>query len=161
MVTNIPHVVSIFIAPNEGLEMQQVVYVTALAGKGLEGDRYAEGKGVWSKTRPKIRHVSLIAQEAIQAANSEALESFSAEDTRRNIVTQGVDLNSLVGRTFWVGGVEMRGTELCHPCERPSKLSDKEGFKDAFVNRGGLRAEIMNDGEIKIGDPIVVLVPHG
>ncbi|MBI4090093.1 MAG: sulfurase [Candidatus Kerfeldbacteria bacterium] len=151
-------VVAIYICKNMGLPMQQVPTVNALAGLGLEGDRYALGQGAYSKAaREAIRHVTLFGAEALEAANRELSASFAPHETRRNILTEGIELNNLIGREFLVGPVRMRGLELCDPCGRPSKLAAKEGFATAFLNRGGLRAEILSSGPISPGDPIAVL----
>lgn len=152
-------VVAICICSDKGLPMRSVESVKALAGKGLEGDRYAEEKGAFSKgKRVAIRHVSLIAQAALAAANLKGNVFFSFDETRRNILTEGIDLNALVGKEFTVGAVRMRGTELCDPCRRPGKLVGKDGaaFESMFDGIGGLRAEILNDGVIQIGSPIVI-----
>lgn len=147
---------SLFIASDKGQPMMTVKEVRAVAGQGLEGDRYKEGKGAFSKHRvgETFRDVSLIALEAIEEANKEVDIPFSAQDTRRNILTEGVDLNLLVGQEFSVGSVKMLGVELCTPCKRPSALAKKPGFEEAFQDRGGLRAKIITDGTIKIGDSI-------
>jgi len=152
------YVVAVFITPDAGKPMIQVSSTRAVVGRGLEGDRYYNGTGAYSRSKSgKIRDVSLIAAEAISTAEFECATGFFFAETRRNLVTFGVDLNSLVGREFRVGEVLMRGTELCDPCNRPSKLSGKGGFKEAFASRGGLRAEILNDGDIRQGDAVVVL----
>ena len=65
------------------------------------------------------------------------------------------DLNALVNQIFTVGGISMQGIELCDPCDRPSSLSGKKGFKEVFVNRGGLRAKILSEGTIVIGDKLL------
>ena len=152
-----PHVTAIFITPDKGLPMQPQQKVHAIAGVGLEGDRYARGTGAYSKSkREVIRHVSLVSEEAIDAANAEQGTNFTASETRRNILTQGIDLNTLVGQEFFVGGVRMRGVELCDPCARPSALSHKPNFEPAFRQRGGLRAEILSNGDIAINAPIQI-----
>ncbi len=150
-------VVALFTCPNQGQPMQQCMSVEARAGYGLVGDRYATDQGAFSQARRTVRHVSLIAAEAMAEANQELLKQFLPEETRRNILTQGVDLNSLVGKMFTVGLVQMRGVELCDPCDRPSKLAGKPGFKHAFDQRGGLRAELLTSGVIAIGDSVTVI----
>ena len=148
-------VLALYIAQEKGRAMEERPNVSALAGIGLEGDRYALGGGAWSDSKRKtMRHVSLIAQEAIDEANAALERPFERAETRRNIVTQGIDLNALVGKEFLVGSVRMRGVELCDPCGRPSKLSGKDGFEAAFQLRGGLRAEILSSGPIAVGDAI-------
>jgi MOSC domain-containing protein YiiM len=158
---SIGRVVQIFICPDKGLPMQAVDEVLAIAGVGLQGDRYASGLGAWSTTRPgTIRQVSLISMEAIVAGNSEISVPFFPEETRRNIVVEGVDLNEWIGKCFVVGKTRMRGFELCDPCKRPAKvLKDNAGlvksdFEKGYANRGGLRAEIERGGLIRVGDLI-------
>ena len=124
-------------------------------GYGLIGDRYAEGRGAYSRSKvPKIRHVSLIAAEAIAAANEGLEQPFEEAETRRNLVTIGLELNDLVGAEFSIGGILMRGVELCDPCRRPEKLAGKPGFEEAFQGRGGLRAEALASGIIVVGNII-------
>lgn len=108
------------IAPAEAAPVQIVDSVQALPGRGLEGDRYAIDAGSFSdlgREGDAGREVTLIAQEDIEAVNSEANLGITAMQTRRNIVTQGVPLNYLVGKTFRVGEVVLRGMRLCEPCE--------------------------------------------
>lgn len=150
-------ILSIYICPDKGQPMQERQHVNAIAGVGLEGDRYAAGKGAWSKARATIRHVSLIAIEAIAEANNEIEVPFSPSETRRNLLTEGVNPNVLVGGYFMVGCVKMRGVELCDPCARPSNLAGKPGFEKAYQKRGGLRAEILTSGMISVGDEILLL----
>ncbi len=153
-------VLAIYIAPDSGAPMERIPSVRAVAGVGLEGDRYAVNKGMFQKAgkKPeKIRHVTLIAAEAILAANGGQVETFSREETRRNIVTYEVDLDRLIGKEFRIGTVRMLGTETATPCTQPSILAGKKDptcFKAQFAGRGGIRAEILSDGEIAIGDPI-------
>ena len=138
------------------LPLTAVDSIAAMAGRGLTGDRYAEGRGVGSKgpTRPD-QEVTLIEQEAIAAACQEYKLAFSHLDTRRNLLTEGVPLNHLVGKTFAVGEVLMRGIELCEPCGHLEKLTCA-GIKKALIHRGGLRAQIVRSGVLKAGDPILL-----
>ncbi len=148
-------VAALFIAPNEGEPMKGVYSVNAIEQKGLEGDRYAGDKGVWSKSRRKvIRHVTLIELEAIGDSLRKSGVVFMAPLTRRNIVVWNFPLNGLIGREFKVGQVRMRGIELCEPCNRPSILSGIPGFETLFSGRGGLRAEVLNSERIRVGDHI-------
>ncbi|MBI4134553.1 MAG: MOSC domain-containing protein [Candidatus Sungbacteria bacterium] len=139
--------------------METVHEVYASRASGLEGDRYGQGRGSWSTTGRTHRQVSLIAEEAIGAANRELDRPFEASETRRNILTRGIDLNVLAGRTFRIGGARLRGTKLCAPCQRPAKLAGEEAlgvaFAEAFEDRGGLCAEVIEDGLIRTGDEIV------
>ena len=81
---------------------RSVERVRALAGRGLEGDRYAAGIGTFSD-RPGRRDVTLIESEMLEAYRAKAGEKLSAAEARRNLLTQGVRLNDLVGREFQVG----------------------------------------------------------
>lgn len=153
-----PRVVGLFISPDKGVPMLSQSTVHAVAGKGLEGDRYLLGKGAYSKSKPpKVRDISIISLEAIQAANEESGPEFTQADTRRNIVVTGMELNQLGGQTIRLGGVTIQVTGLCEPCDRPSGLSKKSGFKSRFENRGGIRGRILNDGEIKIGSKFEIV----
>lgn len=144
--------VQIFIASEAGEPMCEVTEAKALKNLGLEGDRYAGDKGAWSKSGRSVkRQVSLIEQEAIDRAGGK----FLASETRRNIVVSGFPLNRLVGKEFIVGESLMRGVELCDPCQRPSKLCGKDGFPELFDGSGGLRAEILIGGTIKVGDGLM------
>lgn len=131
----------------------------ALAGRGLEGDRYALGQGSYSTLpRAVAWHVSLIAREAIEAANEDlvrrGLIPFEPDETRRNIVVEGIDIYALLDHEFCVGAVRLRGSDPTRPCRIPSAVTGKSGFAEAYRDRGGIRAEILSDGIISIGDPI-------
>jgi len=158
----LPCVVGICVAPAAGMPMETRESAEARAGAGLVGDRYSEGKGAFSKVEPgKKRHVTLISLEETTMGNvwlqSKDMKPFLLVETRRNIVTCGIDLHALVGKEFSVGPVRMRGVELADPCHRPSALAKKPGFRYAFTKGGaGIRAEILNDGVIKLEDEIVV-----
>ena len=156
-----PQVHSIYIAARAGELMVQLARAEIIAGEGIVGDRYALGLGAFSKTKPKIRHVSLIALSGIENANTllqtKQQTFFGAGDTRRNLVIKGIseeELNGLVGRVFYLGGIAFKGTELCEPCQRPAKLLKRPDFMGAFKNRGGLRAEALDSGTISDGDSL-------
>lgn len=135
--------------------MEPRAEVRAISGKGLEGDRYAIEAGTYSGTRVEdaMRAVTLIEREAIAGAVSEYGIELSEQETRRNIVTEGVPLNHLVGREFTVGDVRLRGYDLSEPCAYLEGMT-RPGVRKALVHRGGIRAEILNDGPIHVGDRI-------
>jgi len=161
-----PQICAIYIAPSAGVPMEALEQAELIPGLGIKGDRYAMGRGAFSKNvPPKIRHISLITQAGIAIANEwlEASEEpgFSDSETRRNIVLSNIapaELNQLVGKMFFLGGIACKGTELCIPCQRPSKLANKTNFMDAFEGRGGLRVEILDAGFINIGDALTYAV---
>jgi MOSC domain-containing protein YiiM len=155
-------VVSIHVAPEASASMQSITEVRAFPGRGLDGDRYFTGTGFYSKTSSHGgREVTLIEIEAVEAlfggvanAAGERLGiKLVAADTRRNIVTAGVPLNHLVGREFRVGAVLMRGTRLCEPCKHLDDLT-QHGVMTGLIHRGGLRAQILSEGVILVGDAV-------
>lgn len=146
---------SIFIAPVASAPMTEVESVRAVAGRGLEGDRYFEGTGTTSHKRTKPREVTLIEVEAIDAVGRDASIELSACESRRNILVRGVALNHLVGVEFTVGGARFRGHELCEPCGHLEKLT-RPGVRVSLIHRGGLRCAIVADGVISKGDQVVV-----
>lgn len=148
----------IFVASGKGERVQERERVNALAGAGLEGDRYAEGEGTFSKPSPD-RHVTLIESEALEAVQRDYGIEVSAQATRRNLVTSGAYLNHLVGRVFRVGEARLRGVELCEPCALLEKEAGVAGARAALLHRGGLRAEILDGGSIAAGDPIEEITP--
>lgn len=149
-----PSVVQMFTAPTAGALMQAQSIIEVRAAQGIVGDRYGENIGSFSNQRDVARDVTFIAGEAIAAANGylaeEGLQPFLAGETRRNIVTWGIDLNALAGVQFEVDGIRFVGVELADPCHRPSALLKRKGFKEAFAGRGGLRARALDNGRIKL-----------
>ena len=126
---------------------------SAVAGKGLEGDRYFTGDGTYSKTPGSGRQVTLIELETIEALDRDYKMKIEPGQARRNVVTRGVALNHLVGREFSVGEVRLRGMRLNEPCNHLASLTD-EKVKQGLVHRGGLRADIVTGGVIRVGDEI-------
>lgn len=129
--------------------------VEAVAGAGLEGDRYAVKSGTFSGNAVPGREVTLIESEAVEAARRDYGMELEAADTRRNVVTRGVALNHLVGKEFAIGSVRLLGIKLNEPCEHLEKVSGRHGIRKALTHRGGLRADILEGGTIRVGDPVV------
>ena len=149
-------VVSLHIAPDAGAEMRAVTEVMAVAGRGIEGDRYFTHTGTYSNHPGTGRHVTLIEVEAIEALAREYDVHLEPRLARRNIVTRGLALNHLVGKAFSIGAVVLRGMRLCEPCLHMEKLAAK-GSARGLIHRGGLRAEIAQGGVIRVGDAIKVV----
>jgi MOSC domain-containing protein YiiM len=137
----------IFIAAQESELPQPVQRVSALAGKGLDGNRYFWAEG----DAPPGRALTLIAAEAIAESKLE----ISAAETRRNVLTTGIDVNALVGKRFRIGELECYGVELCEPCLHLQTITEKDVL-GTLVHRAGLNADILTDGEIAVGDEVIV-----
>lgn len=146
-------VVSIHIALTAGAPMKAVNEARAVPGKGLEGDRYFAESGTYSNDPGLGRDVTLIEIEAVEALKRDHGVELFPKDSRRNVVTRGAALNHLVGRDFKVGEVVLRGVRLCEPCSHLEKLSHK-GVMRGLIHRGGLRAEILIGGIIRVGDTV-------
>lgn len=125
-----------------------------LAGVGLDGDRYALGKGHFQSEGRWGQALTLIEAEAIESLASEHGVEMPAVDARRNIVTRGIDLNALMGQRFRIGGLLCQGSRLAEPCAWLQRTTPP-GMLRGLVHRGGLRADILEDGEIRQGDKIV------
>jgi MOSC domain-containing protein YiiM len=147
------NVIFLYIARDTAVPMESTLEVQAVAGRGLEGDRYFDGTGHWSKTPGASRELTLIELEAIEALEREKSIAIAPGAARRNVVTRGVPLNHLVGREFRVGAVRLRGTRLCEPCAYLEGLT-QQGVLAGLIHRGGLRAEIVTGGTIRVADAI-------
>lgn len=151
------HVVEIFIATSPTTPATSVDRARAIPGQGLEGDRYANGLGTFSKhPQQPDGELTLIQEEHIDDFAKGTGVPFAAGDARRNIVTSGIDLNTLVGREFTIGEVLIRGLRLCEPCNYLAKQTSPEILR-VLVHKGGLRAQILREGEIRMGDKITEL----
>jgi MOSC domain-containing protein YiiM len=148
--------VAVFVAPRAGAPMEARACVGAVAGAGLEGDRYRLGVGTWSGTGRGRRDVTLVEREVLAAVRAAGVD-LHEDATRRNLVTEGVSLDGLVGHEFRIGDVRMRGVRPAEPCAHLEQLTRLPGVFAALRNRGGLRAEILDDGDLHVGDPITVL----
>jgi MOSC domain-containing protein YiiM len=148
---SVGRVAEINIAANHEELPVAVERVRAVAGRGIEGDRNYLAEGEPQPHRDE--DLTLIAQEVLDALADEAGIPLSAAESRRNVVTRDIDLNSLVGRRFAIGGVECEGIELCEPCRHLERLT-RPGVLRGLVHRGGLRAAIVRSGEIVVGDRV-------
>jgi MOSC domain-containing protein YiiM len=147
-------VVEIYIGPEPEEPMEAVREVVAVAGRGLEGDRYFQP----ADDGEPDREITLIESEAIGAAAAESGVDIRSEDARRNIVTEGVRLDELVGKTFAVGEVEVEAIEPNPPCSHLQKLAGKPLLKP-LARRGGVRGRIVRGGVLRTGDPVSAASP--
>ena len=139
--------ISIHTSATPGEPMRSVDSINAVAGRGLEGDRYFDAK------KKPGQQVTLIEREAVEALERDYGAKLGAGDARRNLVTDGVALNHLVGREFTIGEVRFRGIRLCEPCTHLQQLTGVKVLP-GLVHRGGLRAEIVTGGELKTGQEV-------
>lgn len=145
---------AIYISLEAGVLPAAVESVAAVAGRGLEGDRYFRDAGTFSdEPRSNGRDITLIEAEAVEGLARDTGIELEAAATRRNVVTRGIALNDLVGRRFTVGEVECMGQRLCDPCSHLEKLT-QPGVLKGLVERGGLRADVVGDGAIHVGDEV-------
>ncbi len=145
----------IHVSAEKGGEMVGVDSIRAIAGEGLEGDRYQLAAGTFSKDESRRRQATLIEAEALEAAARDFGVELAAGESRRNITTRGVALGPLVGKEFAVGAVRMRGVKPSEPCGYLEKLTGKR-LREALKHRAGLKAEILDDGVIQVGDSVRV-----
>jgi MOSC domain-containing protein YiiM len=134
-----------FGAVEEGpLEAADVVQVRT--GAGIEGDRYGD------------KDITLFEAEAIEGLRADTGIELRPSEIRRNVMTRGLALNDLLGHRIRVGEVEAVVTELCHPCSHLQKLT-RPGVLRGLVNRGGLNADVVAGGAIRVGDEVEDLGP--
>ena len=143
------------VAPAAEAPMQLLEVARARAGRGFDGDRYAAGAGTFSSRagrRPGY-DLTLIAAEVLDEMAA-AGQTLDFAGTRRNVLTRGIDVNALVGRRFRIGDVLCEGRRLCEPCVHLDRLSGP-GILRPLIHRGGLRADVLTDGEIRLGAPVL------
>jgi MOSC domain-containing protein YiiM len=124
-------------------ELPHAVDEVEVTADGVVGDRYSQA-----------RDLTLIEAEALEGLRDDTGIELSHEASRRNVLTRGIDLNALVGRRFRVGEAECVGRRLCEPCAHLQRLTHARILRD-LVHRGGLRADILGGGAIRVGDPVI------
>jgi MOSC domain-containing protein YiiM len=144
-------VAALHTAPAAEAPMESREAVEAVAGRGLRGDRYFTAEGTFSDAPGGGRDLTLTEAEAIEAIEREEGISLGFGDHRRNVTTRDAALNHLVGERFRVGGAVCEGVRLCEPCDHLRSLT-AEGVTGALAHRGGLRADVVEDGTIRVGD---------
>ncbi len=145
---------AIFVAPDAAAPMCGLQEAHAIAGRGLAGDRYAEGRGTFSVAGGRGNDLTLIAGEVLDTLALPGGRPLSGAEARRNVVTRGLDLNALVGRRFRIGELELIGRRRCEPCAHLQRLT-QPGVLRALVHRGGLRADLLSTGTLRVGDAVV------
>lgn len=148
-------VVDILITDSAGKPLESQQQAELVAGQGVVGDRYFLKTGTFSEKLAGLpdAELTLIEREEIDTFNEKTKLGYSYADFRRNIVTQGVRLNDLVGKTFFVGDVELEGIRLCEPCAHLANLLSNE-IMQHMVHKTGLRARVKSSGNITLQSPI-------
>jgi MOSC domain-containing protein YiiM len=141
---------AIFIAKDILGPQEQVESIELTAGKGIVGDRN------FNRTHKPGKNITFVEIEQIERYNNDNNQNIKLSATRRNVVTEGIRLNELVGKNFTIGPVKFRGIELCEPCATLGGQLENENFNKAQVvkalaHKGGLRADVINDGNISTG----------
>jgi len=143
----------IYVAPGAGAAQDERARVRVEAGRGILGDRY------FGSTAEPGQNLTLIEIEELEALAGLQQRALDPACSRRNILTRGVRLNALVGREFLLGSARLRGVELCEPCAGFGRNLSAPGWSAArvvkhFVHRAGLRADVLESGEIGLGDAL-------
>ncbi len=138
--------------------MKKVEQMNALAGQGIEGDRYFLGTGTYSKKPEPGRQVTLIKSETLESLKDKFDITVKPEESRRNILTRGIEINDLVGTGFFVGPVRLRAHRITQPCLYLEELLGQPGLYKELWDNGGISCEILSEGIIKEGDIITAFL---
>ena len=141
-------VLEIGITNMKGDIIQSVKHVEVVKGKGIQNDRK------FQDNNKKDRQITLIEIENINHFNNISKKNFPAVEFRRNIITESVKLNELVGKEFNVGNIKLKAHDLCRPCLYLQNKLDVNNFVKEFLYKGGIRCEILTSGKIAVGDII-------
>jgi len=141
-------VVEIGITDTKGSRINKVSKVEAFKGKGLLNDRK------FKENNHKKSQITLIEIENIDHFNKISNTNIPAIDFRRNIITENIRLNELVGKEFFIGNVKLKAHDLCRPCKYLQEKLKLDNFIKEFLHTGGIRCEILTDGKINVGDSV-------
>ena len=132
-------------------KINEINEIEVFAKKGILGDRHFKDRD------DHKGHITLIEKENIDYYNNKHKTKISHVDFRRNIITEGIDLNDLVKKEIAIGTVKILPYELCTPCSHLEQLVNSKDIIKEFLRRGGLRCEVLVSGKVKVGDKIVIL----
>ena len=144
-------IIEIGIAKESNKEIEKVKSIEVVSGKGIKGDRY------FHDFNDERNQLTLIESENIDYYNKTFNTNFKYLEFRRNLVTQNIQLNDLIGKTLIVGEIKIKAHDLCRPCKNLQGKLGKDNIIKEFLRRGGLRCEILNSGNITIGDNIKII----
>ena len=136
------------ISKNKGGKIEEVSEIKVIAGKGIIDDRY------FKHENSKLSQITVIELENINYYNKKIGTAIHPINFRRNIITEGVDLNKLLKKEFSIGSVRVLGHDLCRPCKYLQKLLGHDNFVKEMMHKSGLRCEILSSGKISVGDMI-------
>tara|TARA_B100001059_G_scaffold76011_1_gene73612 strand:- start:534 stop:980 length:447 start_codon:yes stop_codon:yes gene_type:complete len=139
------------ITDSNNKKINEVNSIEVLANKGIIGDRH------FSEYNDPYCQLSLIESENIDYYNSKYRLDIPYLDFRRNIITQGVRLNDLIGKKIKIGQVLLEGIDLCRPCKHLTEILNQDNIIKEFLRRGGLRCQILSSSKIIVGDNIKIL----
>ncbi len=149
-----PRVETIFITGQGGEPMRAVESADALAAEGLKGDRYCTRSGYW--TGIDECQVTLIEGEQLDEIVEALGVAVHDGQHRRNLVTRDIDLNSLAGQLFQIGGAVFGFDRPRPPCAYIASITDRLMTK-ALWNRGGICARVVRSGVVRAGDGIEIV----
>ena len=139
------------ITDSNNKKINEVNSIEVLANKGIIGDRH------FSEYNDPYCQLSLIESENIDYYNSKYRLDIPYLDFRRNIITQGIRLNDLIGKKIQIGQVLLEGVDLCRPCKHLTEILNQDNIIKEFLRRGGLRCQILSSSKINVGDNIKIL----
>jgi hypothetical protein len=146
----------IHVSTGTGGEPEPRETVEAVADRGLRGDRYFRGEGIYNEVdRLEPSDVTLIEAEALEAARRDYDVDLAGGAHRRNLTVRAVALNHLVGDRFRVGEALLEGIGLCDPCGHMEQHAGEADAEAALTHRGGLDARIVESGTIAVGDDVL------
>ncbi|MEZ6197075.1 MAG: MOSC domain-containing protein [Planctomycetota bacterium] len=147
------------VAPEAARALEARAEVRLVAGVGIEGDRYAEGKGTFSRKPDPKRQLTLIGAEDVEAAARDAGFEIAPLDPRRNLVVRGMSLAGLIGARFTLGEAEIEILSPCPPCGWLDRVV-RPGLDAALGGRGGVYAAIHRGGTVRVGDHLTPVPGH-
>ena len=144
-------VVNICITSESGKKMESINSIKVIANKGIVNDRY------FKEDNDKNNQITLIESENVDYYNKISGTNLIPTDFRRNVITKGISLNKLVGKEILIGEVRLKVHDLCEPCRYLQELLGEKNLVKKLLNRGGLRCELLTNGNINVNDPIKIL----
>ena len=144
-------VFKIGICKKNSQRIDEINEIEVLSQKGILGDRH------FHEHKNHKGQITLIEKENIDYYNDKYKTKIPYIDFRRNIITEGIELNSLVQKQIKIGDIKILPYELCKPCLHLEQMVNGKNIIKEFLIRGGLRCEVLVSGKVKIGDKIIIL----